>query len=149
MADELGRELNAPDIWECFRQTYYLKVEKRRFRLVDYEESRATDGTRIFTGTVEVDGEAQRVSGRGKGLISSVLATMRDTFGLDFEVTDYSEHALSTGVDSRAAAYIEWACPDGRTGWGVGVDQDVATAGVRALLSAANAASHGPGTRRL
>jgi len=147
MADDLGRELNAADIWECFRQTYYLQVDKRRFALVDYEESGASHGTKIFTGTVEVDGEAKRVSGRGKGLISSVLATLRETFGLDFEVTDYSEHALGTGVDSRAAAYIEFATPDGRTGWGVGVDEDVATAGVRALLSAANSASHGPGTQ--
>ncbi|MGB3166759.1 MAG: 2-isopropylmalate synthase [Alteraurantiacibacter sp.] len=146
MADELGRELNAADIWDCFRSTYYLKVEKRRFRLVDYEESRAADGTRIFTGTVEVDGEAQRVSGRGKGLISSVLATLRDSFGMEMDVVDYSEHALQTGADARAAAYIEWAAPDGRFGWGVGVDEDVASAGVRALLSAANAASQGPGT---
>ncbi len=97
---------------------------------------------------MEVDGEAQRVSGRGKGLISSVLATLRETFGLEFEVTDYSEHALSTGVDSKAAAYIEFALPDGRTGWGVGLDEDVATASVRALLSAANSASDGPGTPR-
>ena len=149
MADAEGRELNAADIWQCFRETYYVEVEQRRFRLVDYEESRTSDGTRIFTGTVEVNGEEQRVSGRGKGLISSVLATLRDSFGLDFEVTDYSEHALQTGVDSRAAAYIEFACPDGTTGWGVGLDDDVATAGVRALLSAANAASHGPGTKRL
>jgi len=148
MADELGRELNAADIWECFRKTYYLQVDKRRFALVDYEETGASDGAKIFTGTVEVDGEAQRVSGRGKGLISSVLATLRETFGLDFEVTDYSEHALGTGVDSRAAAYIEFKTPEGRVGWGVGVDEDVATAGVRALLSAANSASHGPGTQR-
>ena len=141
MADQLGRELNAADIWEAFRNAYYLQVDKRRFALVDYEESRAGDGTRIFTGTVEIEGEAQRVSGRGKGLISSVLATLRDSFGVDLEVTDYSEHALGSGVDARAAAYIEWATPDGRTGWGVGVDEDVASAGVRALLSAANGAS--------
>ena len=141
-ADDLGRELNAADIWNCFRQTYHLQTDKRRFALVDYEECSTSDGTRIFTGTVEVDGEAQRVSGRGKGLISSVLATLRDTFGLDFEVVDYSEHALRTGVDSRAAAYIEFASSNGATGWGVGIDEDVATAGVRALLSAANAASH-------
>ena len=146
LADELGRELNAADIWDCFRTTYYLQVERRRFRLVDYEESRGADGTRIFTGTVEVDGAEQRVSGRGKGLISSVLATLRDSFGLDFEVTDYSEHALGSGVDANAAAYIEWVAPDGRSGWGVGMDEDVASAGVRALLSAANAASQGPGS---
>ncbi|VVT14884.1 2-isopropylmalate synthase [Erythrobacter sp. EC-HK427] len=146
LADALGRELNAADIWDCFRTTYYLQVEKRRFRLVDYEESRGADGTRIFTGTVEVDGVEQRVSGRGKGLISSVLATLRDSFGLDFEVADYSEHALGSGVDANAVAYIEWVAPDGRSGWGVGMDEDVASAGVRALLSAANAASQGPGT---
>ncbi len=148
MADDTGRELNAADIWDCFKQTYYLKVEKRKFRLVDYEEARAADGDRVFTGTIEVDGEAQRVSGRGKGLISSVLSTIGKTYGLEFEVCDYSEHAMGTGVAARAAAYIEWALPDGRSGWGVGIDEDVATASVRAILSAANGAAHGPGTPR-
>ncbi len=148
MADDTGRELNADDIWECFRQTYYVKVENRQFTLVDYDESRTADGDRVFTGTILVDGEEQRVSGRGKGLISSVLATIRDAYGLDLEVVDYSEHALGTGVDARAAAYIEWALPDGRSGWGVGIDEDVATASVRAIISAANGASHGPGTQR-
>src|SRR5690606_6903268 len=71
MADDLGRELNAADIWEAFRHAYYVKVDKRRFRLVDYDESRSADGTRLFAGTIEVDGKAQSVSGRGKGLISS------------------------------------------------------------------------------
>ena len=148
MADDTGRELNADDIWECFKQTYYVQVENRQFTLVDYDEGRTADGDRVFTGTILVDGEEQRVSGRGKGLISSVLATIRDAYGLDFEVVDYSEHALGTGVDVRAAAYIEWALPDGRSGWGVGIDEDVATASVRAIISAANGASHGPGTER-
>jgi len=148
MADDTGRELNADDIWECFKQTYYVQVENRQFTLVDYDEGRTADGDRVFTGTILVDGEEQRVSGRGKGLISSVLATIRDAYGLDFEVVDYSEHALGTGVDARAAAYIEWALPDGRSGWGVGIDEDVATASVRAIISAANGASHGPGTQR-
>ena len=148
MADDTGRELNADDIWECFKQTYYVQVENRQFTLVDYDEGRTADGDRVFTGTILVDGEEQRVSGRGKGLISSVLATIRDAYGLDFEVVDYSEHALGTGVDVRAAAYIEWALPDGRSGWGVGIDEDVATASGRAIISAANGASHGPGTER-
>jgi 2-isopropylmalate synthase len=141
IADELGRELNAADIWQVFREAYFVKVEKRRFRLVDFEETRAGDGDRIFTGTIEVDGQEQSVSGRGKGLISSVLATLKEAFGLELEVVDYSEHALGTGTDARAAAYLECALPDGRTVWGVGIDQDVATASVRAILSAANGAS--------
>ena len=144
MADELGREINASDIWRCFREAYYVKVDKRRFRLIDYEESRAGDGTRVFAGTIAVDGEEQRVSGRGKGLMASVLSTIRETYGLDFEVLDYVEHSLGSGIDARAATYIECALPDGRTGWGVGIDQDVATASVRAILSAANGAADGP-----
>jgi 2-isopropylmalate synthase len=140
LADELGRELNASDIWDTFRKAYFVKVPERRFRLIDFEERRAADGDRIFSGTIEVDGREQRVSGRGKGLISSVLATLRDAFALDLEVLDYSEHALGTGTDARAATYIECTTPDGRSVWGVGIDQDVATASVRAILSAANSA---------
>ena len=140
LADELGRELNAADIWQVFREAYFVKVANRRFRLVDFEERRASDGDRIFTGTIEVDGRAQSVSGRGKGLISSVLATLKDEFGLELEVLDYTEHALGAGSDARAATYLECTTSDGRTVWGVGIDEDVATASVRAILSAANSA---------
>jgi 2-isopropylmalate synthase len=140
LADELGRELNAADIWETFRKAYFVKVPDRRFRLVDFEERRAVDGDRIFTGTIEVDGREQSVSGRGKGLISSVLATLKEEFGLELDVADYSEHALGTGTNARAATYIECTLSDERTVWGVGIDQDVATASVRAILSAANSA---------
>jgi 2-isopropylmalate synthase len=141
LADDLGRELNAEDIWQVFREAYFVKVDKRRFRLVDFEETRASDGDRIFTGTIEVDGREQRVSGRGKGLISSVLATLREAFGLELEVLDYTEHALGTGTDARAATYIECALPGGDTVWGVGIDEDVAAASVRAIISAANGAT--------
>jgi len=140
LADELGRELNAADIWQVFRETYYVKVDRRRFRLVDFEETRASDGTRLFAGTIEVDGQPQSVSGRGKGLISSVLTTLKQTFGLELEVLDYNEHALGAGTDARAATYLECLTGDGRTVWGVGIDEDVATASVRAILSAANSA---------
>ena len=141
LADELGRELNAQDIWEVFRKAYHMQTPNRRFRLIDYDESRAHDGTRLFTGTIEVEGQETRVSGRGNGLISSVLATLADSFGLKLDVLDYSEHALSKGAEARAAAYVECTGEDGRIYWGVGIDPDVATASVRAILSAANSAA--------
>ena len=140
LADELGRELGAADIWQAFRTTYHVHTHGKHFQLIDYEERRAADGTRLFTGTIEVEGREQTVSGRGNGLISSVLSTIEQTFGLALEIVDYTEHALSTGRDSRAAAYLECRAPDGRTIWGVGIDEDVATASVRAVLSAANSA---------
>jgi 2-isopropylmalate synthase len=140
MADELGRELNAADIWQAFRETYHVQTPDKRFQLIEYEESRAADGARVFAGTIEVEGRAQSVSGRGNGLISSVVATLEDAFGVRMEVCDYSEHALSTGADARAAAYVQCVLPDGRLIWGCGIDEDVATASVRAVVSAANSA---------
>jgi len=138
LADELGRELQASDIWDVFRKTYRLD-EPQHFQLLDYNEMRSPDGSRVFAGKIGVNGKAQTVSGRGNGLISSVVATLAETFGVALEIRDYSEHALGKGADSRAAAYVECTTADGRTVWGVGIDEDVATAGVRAVLSAANA----------
>ncbi|WP_298333407.1 2-isopropylmalate synthase [uncultured Erythrobacter sp.] len=139
MADELGRELNAADIWEAFKSAYHVKTSDKKFQLVDYEESRASDGTRLFVGKIAVDGGQQSVSGRGNGLISSVLTTLEDAFDLDIKVLDYTEHALGTGRDAKAAAYL--MCQSGdQVIWGCGIDEDVATASVRAVLSAANSA---------
>ena len=139
LADELGRELHADDIWTVFRNAYRLD-EPQHFQLVDYEEAKAGDGTRVFAGKIAVDGKVQSVSGRGNGLISSVVATLRERFGIAIDVRDYTEHALTGGSDARAAAYVECVTGDGRVVWGVGIDEDVATASVRAILSAANAA---------
>lgn len=144
MADELGRELNAADIWDAFRKAYHVKIHPKHFQLVRYEESRATDGTRIFAGTIAVEGAEQSVSGRGNGLISSVMGTLREAFGVELEVVDYTEHALGAGTDARAAAYLECRATDGRTIWGCGIDEDIATASVRAVLSAANTAVASP-----
>ncbi|MGB3739790.1 MAG: 2-isopropylmalate synthase [Pontixanthobacter sp.] len=138
MADELGRELNAADIWNAFRNAYHVQTGAKHFQLIDYDESRAEDGTRIFAGTIAVGGQEQSVSGRGNGLISSVLTTMEKTFGVQLEVRDYTEHAIGTGRDAQAAAYLECVDMNGDTIWGCGIDDDVATASVRAVLSAAN-----------
>lgn len=141
LADEVGRELQAADIWDVFRRTYRLDAPQH-LQLVDYEETRSADGTRMFAGKIEIDGNVRSVSGRGNGLISSVVATLKDGFGVEIDVRDYSEHAMGKGSDARAAAYVECILPDGRTVWGVGIDEDVATASVRAVLSAANVAAN-------
>ena len=138
LADQIGRELFAEDIWQVFQRVYHVNTPQH-FQLVDYEESKAGDGTRVFAGKIAVDDQEQSVSGRGNGLISSVVATIADTFGVSLEVKDYTEHALTAGSDARAAAYVECILPSGQTIWGVGIDEDVATASVRAVLSAANA----------
>ena len=68
-----------------------------------------------------------------------MVATLRDSFGLALEVRDYTEHAMGAGSEAKAAAYVECIGPDGSVVWGIGIDEDVGTASVRAVLSAANA----------
>ncbi|QFT77762.1 2-isopropylmalate synthase [Erythrobacter sp. THAF29] len=140
LADEKSRELNAEDIWAAFKEAYHVQTPDKHFQLIDYEEARAADGTRVFSGKIAVEGREQSVSGRGKGLISSVMGTLRETFGVELEVVDYAEHALGAGTEANAATYLECTDRQGRTIWGCGIDEDVATASVRAVLSAANSA---------
>ena len=138
LADETSRELNATDIWGRFEATY-LPGTGDRFVLRDYEETGAV-GDRLFVGRVAVDGEERSISGRGNGLISGVIAALAETTGPNLDVIDYAEHAIGHGAGAQAAAYLECRTADGRVVWGVGIDTDVATASVRAVLSAANRA---------
>ncbi|MEH3039003.1 MAG: 2-isopropylmalate synthase [Sphingomonas paucimobilis] len=140
MADRLGRELNASDIWSAFHDAY-LPQGKDRYALIDYAETHAPGGgpPRTFVGRVRLDGEERSISGKGNGLLSGLLAALREEGGIDMDVVDYSEHAIGHGADAQAAAYLECSLPDGRRVFGVGIDGDVATATVRAALSAANA----------
>jgi 2-isopropylmalate synthase len=138
LADETSRELNAADIRQKFEQVY-LPGEGDRIALVDYEETGAA-GQRVFVGRIAIDGVEQSISGRGNGLISGVIDALAGTTGPSLDVVDYSEHAIGHGADAQAAAYVECRTVDGRTVFGVGIDADIATASVRAVLSAANRA---------
>jgi 2-isopropylmalate synthase len=138
LADELGRELQADDIWQVFRKVYRLEGAQH-FELVEYEEKRASDHNRVFAGKIRVAGAERSVSGRGNGLISAILSALDESFGVKLDVRDYAEHAMSGGADAQAAAYVECTREDGTVVWGVGIHPDVATASVRAVLSAANA----------
>ena len=136
MADREGRELMSADLWAAF-DAAYLAEDGRRFRLIEWQENHAgTD--RIFVGEIAVDGERQRLAGRGNGLMSSVIAALAEAGGPALDIADYSEHAIGTGASARAAAYVECRTTDGRSIFGCGIDEDVATASVRAILSAAN-----------
>jgi 2-isopropylmalate synthase len=136
LADETSRELTAADIWGRFEQVYLPRAGDR-FVLKDYEET-GTPGQRLFVGRVAVGGEERSISGRGNGLISGVIAALGGTTGPALDVVDYQEHAIGVGADAQAAAYVECRTEDGRTVFGVGLDTDIATASVRAVLSAAN-----------
>ncbi len=136
LADHCGRELVSSDILKVFEASY-LPSPADRFQLIDWQEQHV-GSDRIFIGAIDVHGERRRLSGRGNGLLSSVIAALNEAGGPELDIVDYSEHAIGSGSGTRAAAYVECRTADGRMVWGAGIDPDVATASVRAVLSAAN-----------
>jgi 2-isopropylmalate synthase len=139
MADDLGRELDASDIWAAFQKAYRLTGDQP-FRLVDHREA-AASGRRSFYGVVSINGVEREVSGHGNGLMSSVIAALSDACGVELDIADYQEHAIGAGSAAQAVAYVECRTPDGKSVFGVGVDGDVAAASIKALLSAAGSAA--------
>lgn len=137
-ADGTGKEITAGMIWSIFEQAYHL-TGPQEFELVSYQDGISCNagGQRIFAGRIRHKGREVSISGRGNGLISSAVAALEESFGLLLEVADYHEHALKRGVYSQAVAYLECRACDGRKIFGVGIDDDVATASIKAVLSAA------------
>jgi 2-isopropylmalate synthase len=83
-----------------------------------------------------VDGELRALIGTGNGPIDAFVHALSEV-GLSVRVLDYAEHALTSGENARAAAYVECSV-DGRSRWGVGVDANIVTASLKAVISAVN-----------
>lgn len=152
VADRSGKELTAEDIQRGFQAAYfYGKGFEGRYRLVDYalDSSSATeaDGAkkRTFKGKITVDGKPQEITGQGNGPISSLLDAIAKDCGIALKVREYTEHAIGSGSDTKAASYVELV-PDNDDPkapgiWGVGVDVDVTAASLKAVLSATSGAA--------
>lgn len=136
LADETSRELSSDDIWTAFQARYHLDGSGK-YSLIDYEEQK-TGNDRVFVGKIAGPNGEFSVSGRGNGLISSVVDAVSSALDITLEIKDYSEHALGSGKDATAAAYVECKAGDGREFYGVGINSDVSRASVEALLSAVN-----------
>jgi 2-isopropylmalate synthase len=88
------------------------------------------------------DGEERiEADASGNGPISAFLAVL-GAEGVDVKLRDYVEHTLAASGDSQAAAYVELEV-DGRVLWGVGIDADISTASLKAVVSAVNRAIRG------
>ncbi|MCF7647427.1 2-isopropylmalate synthase [Bacillus subtilis] len=136
-ADETGKETTVEIIWELFSKLYHLD-NNAKFELLHYQEGKSTRSSeaRIFAGRIRHKGKEIALNGRGNGLISGALSALESALGIELDVVDYHEHALRRGTLSQAVAYIECRVPDEKKVFGVGIDDDVATASIRALLSA-------------
>ena len=138
-ADSSGKEITAAMIWSIFEEAYHL-TGPQEFELLGYHDggSRKAGNQRVFSGRIRHKGREIAITGRGNGLISSAVSALEEGCGVALDVVDYHEHALKRGTDSQAVAYLECRTRDGRKIFGVGIDEDIATASVKAVLSAAS-----------
>ena len=84
------------------------------------------------------DGKLVELAGQGNGPLAALVHGFTEAGGPRFEITAYSEHALSSGEEAAAIAYIQIKHGDGKARWGAGVDTNIELASVRAVLSALN-----------
>lgn len=138
-ADSSGKEITAAMIWSIFEEAYHL-TGPQEFELVSYQggSSHKAGNQSVFAGRIRHKGREIAITGRGNVLISSALWALEEGCGVALEVLDYHEHALKRGTDSQAVAYLECRAPDGRKVFGAGIDDDIATASIKAVLSAAS-----------
>ena len=84
------------------------------------------------------DGKPLEMSGEGNGPLAALVHAFTTAGVARFEISNYSEHALSSGEEAAAIAYIQIKDAGGQTRWGAGVDTNIELASVRAILSALN-----------
>ena len=134
--DTEGGEMAPEDIWSTF-QAEYLDREAP-LKLNSVHTSSAAGEKDQLAVNVYVDGEIRSLEGTGNGPIAAFVNAIND-LGHDVRVLDYAEHALSSGGDAIAAAYVECAVGD-QILWGVGLDANIVTASLKAVISAVNRA---------
>jgi 2-isopropylmalate synthase len=138
--DDQGGEVFPEQMWRIFVDEYLPANENQwgRFRLSGLTQSSSADGKVSLSVDLLDNKKPLTLSGDGNGPISAFCHVMQ-AHGVDVQVADYYEHAMSSGGDANAAAYLECTV-NGGTYWGVGIDPSTTTASLKAVISAVNRA---------
>jgi len=134
--DAAGGEVDSDTIWQAFSAEYLEPTTP--LLLVDQHVTDNGGGDYGIRATIRLDGEEHDITGNGNGPIASFFDAL-STVGFDLRLLDYSEHTRSPGDDAQAASYIECAIND-QVYWGVGIDDSIVVASLRAVISAINRA---------
>ncbi|HSJ21600.1 MAG TPA: 2-isopropylmalate synthase [Nocardioidaceae bacterium] len=148
--DGEGGEMTPEAIWADFEAEYLAR--ETPLRLNSVHTSSAAGEKDALSVNVYVDGELRTLQGTGNGPIAAFVNALNELTEAeqaagnpayvertDVRVLDYAEHALSSGGDAIAAAYVECAV-GGKVLWGVGLDPNIVTASLKAVISAVNRA---------
>jgi 2-isopropylmalate synthase len=138
VTDTEGGEVSPTAMWDIFKDEYLPNPEKPwgRFSLVSVAQDSAVDGDTTLTATIKDNGKEFVIKGVGNGPIAAFCEALA-THGINLRVLDYHEHALASGGDAQAAAYLECSI-NSQTLWGVGIDPSIVTSSLKAIISAVN-----------
>ncbi len=132
--DKLGREVSGAELKAMFWQEY---VERDAPWKLGTFRTTSDNGKVSCEATLLRNGELVTIAGHGNGPLAALVHGLGTT-GTHFEITGYSEHALSAGETAAAIAYIQIKTADGKSRWGAAVDTNIELASVKAVLSALN-----------
>ena len=136
VTDSAGGEVSPKEMRDIFDTEYLERTTP--LKLIRHRLTSDGEGTDEILATVRVENDLHEIAGSGNGPIAAFVDALAG-IGFDVRVLDYHEHALSSGDDARAAAYVECAVED-TVLWGVGVDSSIVNASLRAVVSAVNRA---------
>ncbi len=142
--DGAGRELTPDEVFAVFDR-HYLQVP-RRYALQShsfFEEAHGGVSDVHFKGRLTVDGVEHQVHGIGNGPLDAFFGALKKLDIPPYEFLNYHEHAISSGSDSQAVAYIQLRRPDGRSIFGVGVGHNINYASIQGVLCAINRGESG------
>lgn len=136
VSDHAHKELAPEEVNQIFHDEYVNREGK--LKLMDFHFTHAANNKafKAFV-TVAVDGVEQDVIGNGNGRLDSVCNAL-EKLGFKAHIANYSEHALESGSDSSAMAYVGIEDESGKITWGAGENHDIITASVKGLISAIN-----------
>ena len=136
-----GGEVSPKEMWDTFAEEYLAPITPLERIRQKVDAAEVDGGTDTITAVVKIDGAETEITGTGNGPLAAFVDAL-GTVGFDIHVMDYSEHAMSSGEQAQAAAYVE-AAVGGKTVWGVGIAPSITTASLRAVVSAVNRAARG------
>lgn len=141
VTDTEGGEVSPSAMWDIFKDEYLPNPQKPwgRFSLVSVAQDSAVDGDTTLTATIKDNSKEFVIKGVGNGPIAAFCEALA-THGINLRVLDYHEHALASGGDAQAAAYLECSI-NSQTLWGVGIDPSIVTSSLKAIISAVNRAN--------
>ncbi|KXS38674.1 MAG: 2-isopropylmalate synthase [Halomonadaceae bacterium T82-2] len=135
VAERTGREITAEMIYQAFADEYL--TADSHYRLLHHRLSSEGDGPRLqLEATLAVDGDTREVRGIANGPLDAFVKALAAD-GRDIEIIDYHEHARGQGSDAEAIAYVEVRIAD-RSVFGVGIDESITSASMKAVLGAIN-----------